>query len=277
MNPKAEDPRLPEWKLERFLLGELDSREMVQIGTQLESDEELRGKLEALRRSNQEILECHPVDWMGREIRRKLEGDASVDSKDRRRPLGIPLWQIQALSAVAVAVALLLFLPERESRRDTNQDQPDSITDTRIKGLEPQLLLFRKTAFGSERLENGARAHQGDWILVQYEAAGRNYGCILSIDGNGAMTRHAPLEGSEALRLTPNGAVSLDFSYELDDAPRAETFYFVTADSSFRLDVVFQAVREMAPHETEARGDSLRLPPSLRQTIFTLEKEPSHD
>jgi hypothetical protein len=143
--------------------------------------------------------------------------------------------------------------------------------------LDPQILLFRKTETGSERLENGAKAREHDLVLIQYEAAGRPFGAIFSIDGRGSLTRHFPLEGSEAIQLEQDGAVSLDFSYELDDAPQWERFFFVTADSAFDLAVVFEAARDMISGRPGAREDSLQLPAPLHQTIFTLEKETSHE
>jgi hypothetical protein len=171
-------------------------------------------------------------------------------------------------------VVILLLLPPPG---EWIGGKPVTPIDTRIKGLDPQILLFRKTEAGSERLENGAIAKEHDLILMQYAAAGRAYGVIFSVDGRDSITRHAPLKGSKPLQLQQEGPVSLDFSYELDDAPRWEKFYFVTSDSLFDLDVVFKAAEHMTLETRVAPRDSLSLPLGLHQTMFTLEKEASHE
>jgi anti-sigma-K factor RskA len=276
MNLRKEHSRIPDLKLERFLLGELNLDETNRIQRELESDETLRERVEELRRSNEEVLGRYPASWMASEIRRKMEAPTSFSRKTTKRVSRLHFWPIPALSMAATVVAILLLSPPWEWRSGTGEQTVPSI-DTRIKGLDPQILLLRKTETGSERLENGAKARENDLLLIQYEAAGRAFGVIFSIDGRGSVTRHFPLEGPKAIQLTQDGAVSLDFSYELDDAPRWEKFFFVTSDSTFDLDIVFGAAQAMISGVPGAREDSLQLPPPLHQTIFTLEKETSHE
>lgn len=276
MNLRKEHSRIPDLKLERFLLGELDPDEKNRIQRRLESDETLRKRVEELRRSNEKVLERYPAPWMASEIRRKLE-TPTLDSPRTAKGMGrLSFWPIPALTMAAAVVAILLLSPPWEWGNETREPLVPSI-HTRIKGLDPQILLFRKTETGSELLENGAKAREHDLVLIQYVAAGRAFGAIFSIDGRGSVTRHFPLEGPEAARLKQDGAVSLDFSYELDDAPRWERFFFVTSDSTFDLDIVFGAAQDLVSGTPGAHEDSLRLPPLLHQTIFTLEKETSHE
>jgi anti-sigma-K factor RskA len=276
MNLRKEHSRIPDLKLERFLLGELDPEEADRIQNELNSDETLQRRVEELRRSNQELLERYPAPWMASEIRRKLETPTPLSQRATKRAARLSFWPIPALSMAAAVVAIMLLSPPWEWRSGTGE-QPVPIVSTRIKGLDPQILLFRKTETGSERLENGAKTREHDLVLIRYEAAGRAFGVIFSIDGRGAVTRHFPLEGSEAVQLEQDGAVSLDFSYELDDAPRWERFFFVTSDSTFDLDIVFGAAQDLVSGRQGARKDSLQLPTPLHQTIFTLEKETSHE
>jgi hypothetical protein len=268
MSPDIEQRRIPDLKLEQFLLGELDPKETRRIERELERDPALQERVKELRRSNEEILERYPADDMAAAIRRRLQRPkAAVVTRERKKP---GFWPIPALSAAAAAiVALLILIPPG----GWFKDDPVVPTETRIKGLEPQLLLFRKAEKGSEQLETGAPADEGDLILIQYVAAGAGYGVIFSLDGGGALTRHAPLEGLEPMKLQQEGPVSLDFSYELDDAPRWEKFYFVTSDAVFD----FQEVLSAQDSSWLTRGDSLLLPPRIHQTIFTLEKEASHE
>jgi hypothetical protein len=83
-------------------------------------------------------------------------------------------------------------------------------------------------------------------LQVSYVALGRPYGVIFSIDGAGVVTLHHPTsaEGEQAL-VDLDGAVPLPSAYELDDAPRFEKFFFVTA--LHPLDVT--AILEKARHD----------------------------
>jgi|GEM_PF-883286 len=106
--------------------------------------------------------------------------------------------------------------------------------DTRLKGLEPALALFRKTSEGSEPLQPGAKAKPGDVLRIGYRAAGKSYGAIFSVDGNGNITRHWPRTGDRAARLEP-GEHLLPDAFELDAAPAYERFYLLIGDRVFDL------------------------------------------
>jgi hypothetical protein len=103
----------------------------------------------------------------------------------------------------------------------------------RVKGQHPYLTIYRKTAQGFERLRDRSAAAPGDRIQIGYVAAGKPYGMIFSIDGNGVLTVHFPVEdasGDGATKLETNGEHLLPESFELDEAPRYERFYFITSD-----------------------------------------------
>jgi hypothetical protein len=108
-------------------------------------------------------------------------------------------------------------------------------------------------------------------VQVAYVAAGRTHGVILSVDGRGAVTLHAPEAGGEPVALAPSGTHSLPRAYELDDAPHFERFFFITADASFALEPVLASARTLAGRP-DARTAPLSLPQGLTQVSFTLEK-----
>jgi hypothetical protein len=58
--------------------------------------------------------------------------------------------------------------------------------------------------------------------------------------------------------------VSLDFSYELDNAPKWERFYFITSKTAFDLRPIQNAFK--------SGTDSLQLNTPLKQFVFTLHK-----
>jgi len=93
---------------------------------------------------------------------------------------------------------------------------------------------------------------------------------ILSIDGRGAVTLHLPPSGDRAVPLAPGKMVLLDAAYELDEAPRVERFYFVTAREPFAAEPVVSAARRAAQGTVP---DALPLPPGLEQATFAIQKE----
>jgi hypothetical protein len=239
-----------DYKLERYLLGELPQEEMETVRRRLEEDGEVRERLKRLERSNRELQEKYPAEWMGRQIRMRAEGAAMATSA---RAFSWRLWAMPVVVAtLLVAVLPMLF------------EQPE----TRIKGLEPHLKLFLKTSEGSETLADSSEVREGDLIQIVYLAAEQSYGTIFSVDGRGEVTQHLPGRGKLAGRLKTVGADTLDFSYELDDAPRWERFYFVTADSVFDLGPVEREIARLAMEE----GGTLRLPGEFKQHLFTLFK-----
>ena len=236
---------LPELVLERYRLNELPDATHATIAHEAAVDPAVWARLDALDRSDSEIREQYAPDVLaGRRLTRHRSRHALV--------LG---------SALALAVlALVVIIPRHISTGD----------DTRIKGVvgRPALAVYRRTPAGSERLADGDVAHAGDLLRIGYASAGRTYGIILSIDGSDAVTLHLPPSGDRAVHLEPGSMNLLDSSYELDEAPRIERFYFVMGSQPFDVAPVLAAARQ-------ARGapNNLPLPPGLEQVIFTLQKE----
>ncbi|NKB65966.1 MAG: ActD-like protein [Candidatus Latescibacteria bacterium] len=246
----------PDWELERYLLGELPSPRLTQIRRAAALDPRLQSRLQALQTSNQEILQRYPAAWMAGRIQRR-QAAAKAPKPQVWRQRASRWWPAPALGLAI----LLVFAPSLW------EQQPQ----VRLKGLEPHLELFRKTAAGSQALDEGGQVAVGDIIQVAYQAAGQDYGAVLSIDGRHAVTLHLPDQGTWAIALD-EGLVPLDFSYELDDAPHWERFYLITAADSFALEPILEAARRL-PRQSDALPDSLKLAPGLSQSLFTLYKE----
>ena len=252
MNAQRSNQDVPDWKLERYLLGDLPREDLAQIQAEIYANPALQERLDALEQSNREILEAYPPGWMARQIRERANGG---EKPKIRMAFVFRPWWLSAVAAVVVfAFVTTLWTPESEL--------------TRLKGLRPHLILFRKTETGSERLVTGALAREHDLIRVVYQAAGRAYGVILSADGRGAVTVHLPSEGARSVRLETRESTPLDFAYELDDAPHWERFYFITADTPFAVPPIVQA----AQRQLDEKVDSLRVPAGFDQFIFTLRK-----
>jgi hypothetical protein len=250
-------------RLERYRLGELPPGELQTLAAVIAADPELQRRLAQLEASSRDIQSAYEPQEMARRIRERARqsGERSgqaAKARPRRWWLAPAGVVATCLCVAAVGASLWLVRPAGD--------------DTTIKGGEPSLVLHRRLSQGSEELTPGAVARQGDEIRIGYRAAGHPYGAILSIDGRGVLSQHLPRTGERAVALQPSGTALLDFSYELDDAPRWEVFYLVTADIPFDLEPVRQSVRAAAaPGDRVPAG--LALPRGLSHAAFPVVKD----
>lgn len=253
--------RIPSWQLERHRLGELPPDESARVAEALAGDPEARAQIDELQTDDARVLDAHPSRVMAAAIRERVDRELRATSPSRAR---IPL-----VSAAAAVICLLAFLPLALQR--------SSLPETRIKGLAPSLLVFRESANRPEPLAASSIARADDVIQLAYQAAGRPYGAVISIDGRGHVTRHLPKTGDRAARLESGAPVPLSEAYRLDDAPGFELFFLVTADAPFSVEaVVREAERQYEKGASSARaGIRLYLPPNLDQFRFELRKEGS--
>ena len=262
MTRSDETVPVPDLYLERYRLGELPKDERGRIEQLLELDPELRGRLDALKESEGELARRYPAPDLADRIRGRLRQATAAE----RTQVSEPRTWGWLVPAVAAAALLLVVGP-------TLIWPPSPTDDILIKGADAELVVFRKTPSGSERLESGASALPGDLIRVGYRAAGHAFGVIVSTDGRGSVTQHLPRSGGQAAALEAGATVLLDFSYELDDAPRWERFYLITGDEAFALEPVKQAARRVATTGSEHSPPALELVRGLEQSVFSLTKE----
>ena len=249
-------PEILDWQIERFVLGELSSPERELVARALAEDAAVRARVDEIEASNRAILAAHPPRVAASVVRERLAA---------ARPSGLA-WgtRILALAASLALVGVGLGLL-REGR-------VSAPAETRVKGVRPHLAVFRQTPGGVEPLADGSLARDGDVVQLTYQAAGRPFGVILSIDGRGVVTVHHPRDGHQAARLVPSQAVRLPSAYRLDDAPGRERFVLVTAEEPFDLAPVVNAAEQLA-RSGAAGTEPLRLPSSLEQSSFTLSKD----
>ncbi|ATB33915.1 ActD-like protein [Melittangium boletus] len=252
--------RTPDWLLERIALGELPPDELAEARARLAREPDGDARLAALEAENQALLARRPPAAVAREV----EVRARRASPERR------LLPALALVPVLAGLALLMVPPDPAPVGMSGGDS--ALTEvTRAKGLRPRLLVHRDGASGPEELAEKTLAQAGDVVQLSYVAGDAAYGAILSVDGRGVVTLHAPESGASALPLSSSGAHALPHAYALDDAPAFERFFFITSDQPFALEPVLAAARDLAASD-DAHLVPLALPPGLGQTSFTLEK-----
>ena len=248
---------IPHWKLERYLLGELPPAELASITAQSQTDTLLAERIEALRRSNVELLEQYPPAWMARQLKQRRTQPSMV---------GLPRW-MAPLALAAAALVLVPFYLVHTQAGSTGEMAVVTEEGTRIKGLSPRLEVWRKVADTAEKLNENSPAHAGDVVQLRYAVPKQCYGALLSVDGRGVVTIHLAGESSTAVPLEPGKLRTLDRSYQLDDAPAFEKFFLVTAPKDFALAPVAAAL-------LESGSGSLRLPSGQLATTITLRKQP---
>jgi hypothetical protein len=236
------DRRTPDLFVEQALLGERDANPAD------------AARVAQLADSNVDILKRYPPRVIAIRVRGHRQKVA------RAWALGGSLVAVAAAVTIAVLPAPV-SQPNRESMED----------DVRLKGLEPQLDVFRVGDAGAEVLAPEASAHQGDRLQLSYNAGGADYGVVLSVDGRGTVTVHLPLSGNQAAELSPEGDTILGSSYALDDAPAYERFFLVTSDEPFSLSAVTSAAKQLA-QSGRAESAPLSLPSTFDQTSFLVLK-----
>jgi len=261
---------VPDLILEQYRLNELPPQEAHRVEQLLRESETLQQRLEALDRSDAELARQYPPAWIAERIRQRVSKGARVPEEHGNR---VRRWGIPA--AVGFAAIVLVAVLPRLGTGPTDASHAAPVIETnRIKGLEPALVVYRRSDRGSETLADGAIARPGDLLRLGYTAAGRAYGVIVSIDGRGAVTLHLPPNGPRAASLGRGSHVLLDRAYELDDAPSWERFYFVTGDTAFEVAPIVEAARRAAAvHGLRSPPAALSIPGGLSQSTFSLQKE----
>ena len=264
----SEVKRVPDLLLERLALGELSAAEAARVRERVEAEPGGLERLAELERSDGEILERYAP----RPMAARIEGRLAVEprAKAPRR------WWIPAapLAAAALAVAVWVAMPEshkvevqKKVKNHTPHPPAHGAETERVKG-RPQLMVFRDVAGDDEHLEDGDVASAGDLLQVKYRAGDARYGVILSIDGRGGVTRHFPEETGGSTKLELGGAIALERSYELDDAPEFERFILVSS----RQQIVVEDVVRAAAGLGDGAEDQLVLAEGLEQTSLLLKK-----
>lgn len=265
--------RTPDWLLERIALGELPPEELAAARARLAAEPGGLERLARLEADDGATLAKLPPSQVGSEVaRRRREEEASRSmraSTPSRRwlpavALGVP---------VALGLALLMYFSQRELPEESRPQQAVLPETTRTKGLEPKLLIHRQTGGAPEPLADSARVGEGDVLQLSYVSGGRRHGAVLSVDGRGSVTLHAPESPTGPLELK-GGTVPLPSAYALDDAPAFERFFFVTSDEPFDVEALVESARQLAREPERARREPLPLPPSLSQFSLTLDKAP---
>ena len=250
---------IPDWKLERFLTGDLPEEDMNKLRELEARDAVFANRVKMLREDNKAILNKLPfeklaeriadaTDVAGKGLANLGTGAAGTAAKNAAR---FTLVKFAAAAMFVFAIALVAFFAQRETSvmnervgsdvatvngsQNTQVALAENESDTRIKGLDARMEVWKKTSAGIVQLNDLDSVGEGDEIQLRYAVPEKCFGLLFSMDGNGALTLHMG-NGVKAIELAPGKMNSLPFAYKLDDAPYFEKFFFVTSPKEFAVE-----------------------------------------
>lgn len=249
---------IPDWKLERYLTGDLPEGEMREIRELEKTDEIFAGRVKMMREDNAAILKKLPFERLSEKMEAREFG-AGLNGAGRGMfisgkgmPAGFKLVKFAAAAALVLAVVSVALFSQREIGPDAGTQvaggaqvmdvamvDASNISagagDTRIKGLDARMEVWKKTGDSAVQMPNLGEAREGDEIQLRYAVPEKCFGLLFSMDGNGTLTMHMA-DGSSAVALEPGKMTTLPFAYKLDNAPKFEKFFLLTSRAAFELD-----------------------------------------
>ncbi|MBN2737277.1 MAG: hypothetical protein JXR70_09875 [Spirochaetales bacterium] len=229
-------------KLEQHVLGELPAKESRDIELKIGSDKSLAREYEDILASNKAILEAYPIESMVRAIEDRLDRERVIDKNSlafgRIVKKSVPFVGALAVAAMGLFVIGPVYFSKAPVLNHDNQV-------VYAKGAESRLLLYLKEDGETRLVSDGEKLKQGDRLRMAYFSGEAPYGVLLSIDGRGAVTLHFPDNANQLPLITTGEESLLDFSYELDDAPFFEKFYFITSANSFNAGLVVSRAEDV--------------------------------
>ena len=251
---------IPELSFEQILLDELPEEDKQEILNRQGTSE----KIKELESSNKAILISYPPSALADKIEKRLNKKKTTFFKFAPKLL-------TAAAALAIAAVAILdpTLPGNQSPAISNEG-------INLKGT-PKLEIYKAGYdYGrpdAYKLETGSKLSQGDNIQISYIAAGRKYGVIFSIDGNGYVQLHHPNSEFSQPVLQTSKRTNLPYSIILDDAPYFEKYFFITSTQNFSTDAVLEEAKNLAENPPRALNENLKLPEGFDQYTIVFYKE----
>ena len=229
---------IPDWKLEKYLTGDLPAEEMREIRKMEEVDEIFANRVKMLREDNAAILKRLPFEKLSEKIA-MMPGRSNAGAGNTVC-VNFRLVKLAAAAALVLAVVTVALFSQRSLSEQNTQLMEVAMADVsgddglRIKGLSARMEVWKKTGDSAVQMENLGEAREGDEIQLRYAVAEKCFGLLFSMDGNGTITMHMG-HGNRAVELEPGKMTTLPFAYKLDNAPKFEKFFFLTSKNEFEL------------------------------------------
>ncbi len=238
---------IPDWKLERYLTGDLPESEMREIRELEQKDEVFANRVKLMREDNAAILRKMPFERLSEKLDAMPERSNSAGNMV---PVNFRLVKFAAAAAFVLAVVSVALFSQREIASQGVGGQlasdgsvesamavamADEDNGTRIKGMDARMEVWKKTGDSAVQMQNLDAASEGDEIQLRYSVPEKCYGLLFSMDGNGTITMHMG-DNNRAIVLEPGKMTTLPFAYKLDNAPKFEKFFLLTSKAGFAVD-----------------------------------------
>lgn len=250
MNPKNFGP-VSDFKMEQYLIGALPENEMQELRDREASDEIFAARVAALKEQNEKILAENPFEKLSVELdRADLVNGSLTDAGNRAGSMTFKFGVMKIAAAVIVALGIFSAviiggrgeIVQMDAAQQADSDvamaagsvENGSYGETRIKGMQARMEIWKKTAEGVAQMEEKGLASEGDELQLRYVVPEKCFGMLISMDGNGVVTVHMG-QGAQAIAVEPGKMNTLPFAYKLDDAPHFEKFFLLTSKNEFSV------------------------------------------
>ncbi|MES0490243.1 MAG: hypothetical protein ABUK01_09635 [Leptospirales bacterium] len=276
MNNKA----LSTIELERYIAGEVSPNERIKIEELLLKSDALKNQLKKLKQSNIDILQKYPPEKMAALLKQRSQRGLSrnynepVKFKKRKFNSGL---LVPAFGLFIAGLFLYQFLP-RAYYQDATLETDETFevytpTDgNRIKGVETKLLAYTRNGSHVDQLTPQSTLHEGENLQLAYFTSSPGYGVIFSVDGRGEITLHFPSTKKAEQKLQSGKNIYLEFSYELDDAPEFEKFFFLQSEKEIDTEELLKLIKKVATRGENIKSKNFKVPGQYKQTTFMILK-----
>lgn len=227
--------KISDFKLERYLLGELPESEMAALQKREAEDEIFAARVAEMRLQGK----CFVAENPFAALEERIEAAGGVENR-AVAPRNTLWLKVAAALVIALGIFSAVVLNRNVDTFDSqNASMEVALADmdngTRIKGMQASLEVWKKTGDSAVQMVNLGDAHEGDEIQLRYRVPQKCFGMLFSMDGNGTITMHMG-EGNKAIELEPGKMTTLPFAYKLDNAPKFEKFFLLTSQNAFEID-----------------------------------------
>ncbi len=229
--------QISDFKLERYLLGELPEVEMAALRKREAEDELFAARVKMMREEGERFLAENPFSGLENKLEKE---DRELISPNR----SFSGWWLRVAAVLVVAFGIFSVVVLNRQTDIVNDASATSGMDvamadvdngTRIKGMTAGLEVWKKMGDSAVQMVNLGEAREGDEIQLRYRVPQKCFGMLFSMDGNGTVTMHMG-EGNRAVELEPGKMTTLPFAYKLDNAPKFEKFFLLTSGEMFEFD-----------------------------------------
>jgi len=284
------EENIPDILLERYLINEVSRAEKEAIENAVKKDPLLQEKLEKIKMSNFEIHTRYKSSGIAASIQQKINSSSTSSAGKNKEqniyenvltaPPKVNRW-LEALfqKRWAYTLATTFFVATVAISLFTNTKTPhEDFTQGEViytKGDDAKILLYRQRDNAIEQLADRSIAMENDKIQISYFVDQPSFTLIFSIDGNGVVTPHTGNVSKNPIKVDGGKTYILDHSYQLDNAPRFETFFLVYSASPFNTETVIQKIIDTASISDQGipQKDISRVESNLKIAYITLIKK----